>query len=90
MVCIGSARSRQFSDNQSAKIGMNKFEELCELASRENWCWKLYCTTCGHMDFRYSFSELADGKSPGEREWQIHKGLTSRTVSPHCIGVRKK
>lgn len=51
---------------------MNSFEELCKLASRENWCWKLFCTTCGHMHFRYAFAELASGKSPNKSDWVIH------------------
>lgn len=51
---------------------MNQFEELCKLASYENWCWNLFCTTCGHMHFRYAFKELADGKSPADPTWLIH------------------
>lgn len=51
---------------------MNQFEELCKLASDENWCWKLFCTTCGHMHFRYAFAELAAGKSPANENWLVH------------------
>ena len=51
---------------------MNSFESLCRLASDENWCWNLYCTTCGHMHFRYSFAELAKGKSPEDSNWIVH------------------
>lgn len=51
---------------------MNQFESLCKLASEENWCWKLSCTTCGHMHFRYAFAELAAGKSPADTNWIIH------------------
>jgi len=51
---------------------MNNFEELCKLASDENWCWDLVCTTCGHMHFRYAFVELASGKSPRDTNWFIH------------------
>ena len=56
---------------------MNKFDELCKLASDENWCWKLFCTTCGHMHFRYALSELAAGKSPTDSHWFIHGRNTS-------------
>ena len=56
---------------------LNNFEALCELASQENWCWKLGCTTCGHAMFRYSFSELASGKSPNDSTW-IVKGHNTR------------
>ena len=55
---------------------MNQFETLCKLASDENWCWKLICTTCGHMHFRYAFGELAKGKSPESKEWIIHRNNT--------------
>ena len=51
---------------------MNQFESLCKLASDETWCWKLFCTTCGHMHFRYAFSELALGKSPEDMDWLVH------------------
>lgn len=56
---------------------MNSFESLCRLASNERWCWKLYCTTCGTMHFRYSLVELAKGKSPEDIDWPIHKETTS-------------
>ena len=55
---------------------MNQFEALCRLASDENWCWKLACNTCGHLHFRYAFSELAAGKSPTDLNWVIHRQNT--------------
>lgn len=52
---------------------MNHFEALCRLAADEGWCWNLYCTECGHKEFRYAFSELASGKAPAEgTEWVVH------------------
>ena len=54
----------------------NEFEEVCGLASEEGWCWKLGCTTCGNLHFRYSFSELAAGKSPSKPKWIIHHKRT--------------
>ncbi len=30
----------------------NSFTALCEYASKNNWCWKLFCTTCGHGAFK--------------------------------------
>lgn len=56
---------------------MNPFEELCKLASSENWCWKLSCTTCAHMHFRYAFLELASGKSPTGSDWIVHNKNTT-------------
>ena len=55
---------------------MNQFEELCKLASKENWCWNLVCTTCGHLHFKYSFLELASDKSPADSNWLVHWKLT--------------
>jgi len=49
------------------------FEALCALASRERWCWKIVCTTCGHMLFRYALRQLASGKSPNDEDWLVHK-----------------
>lgn len=50
---------------------MNAFEALCKLGSENNWCWNLYCTTCGHATFRYSFLELAKGKNPDDIDWIV-------------------
>lgn len=58
---------------------MNIFEDLCILASNENWCWNIYCTTCGHLHFRYSFLQLANGKSPTSVDWIIHSKITDYT-----------
>lgn len=58
---------------------MFPFEELCILASEENWCWNIYCTTCGHLHFRYSFAEIANGKTPADADWIIHSEITSYT-----------
>jgi hypothetical protein len=60
---------------------MNQFEELCKLASDENWCWNLFCTTCGHMHFRHAFAELAAAKSPTGSDWIIHKRKTKYSDS---------
>lgn len=47
----------------------NPFEAMCQLASAENWCWRIFCTTCGHMYFRYAFRELANGVHPDTANW---------------------
>ena len=39
----------------------NQFECLCKLASDEDWCWNLQCTTCGHQIFRYAFRLMSRG-----------------------------
>jgi len=61
---------------QTPYLTVNPFEQLCFLASDEEWCWNLFCTTCGHSHFRYSFAELASGKSPADRDWLIHRRRT--------------
>ncbi len=50
----------------------NSFEAVCEIASQENWCWNLDCTTCGHMHFNYAFLEIINGKHPDDKEWVTH------------------
>ena len=50
------------------------FLALCDLASRERWCWKMYCTTCGHAYFRHAFKELIAGKHPDTNVWIVRKG----------------
>ena len=44
----------------------NPFIALCEIASRNNWCWKLFCTTCGHGAFHVSFSKIVRGQHPDD------------------------
>jgi len=55
---------------------MNAFQALAKLASDEQWCWNLYCTTCGHTHFRYAFRELARGRHPEEENWVVHSKRT--------------
>ena len=50
----------------------NAFVALSELASRENWCWRIWCTTCGCMYFRYAFAELVAGKHPDSPDWFVY------------------
>ncbi len=61
----------------------NAFTALCELASRERWCWKLVCTTCGHGAFRWALRALAHGKHPEDSDWPVHwgSGETSTTLA---------
>lgn len=47
-------------------ISRNPFVSLCENASLNNWCWKLYCTTCGHGVFKIAFSKLIHGEHPDD------------------------
>lgn len=59
------------------------FEALCELASRERWCWDLGCTTCGHRLFRYALRQLAAGRHPSESAWVVRSdrpGLKRRSL----------
>lgn len=52
----------------------NPFVALCEHASSNNWCWYIYCTTCGHSAFKVSFSKLTRGQHPdGESFWPYGK-----------------
>jgi len=50
----------------------NRFETLCELAQREEWCWNLSCTTCGHGVFRWALKALVGGFDPTTSEWPVH------------------
>lgn len=55
---------------------VNKYEALCQLASDEQWCWRLFCTTCGHTNFRYAFREIAKGLSPKDKDWLVYTRFT--------------
>jgi hypothetical protein len=49
------------------------FLGLAQLASSEGWCWRLYCTTCGHGHFRWAFSEIARGLHPDSPGWRVRR-----------------
>lgn len=55
----------------------NAFEQLCFLASEQNWCWNLFCTTCSQLHFRYALKEIGKGKLPSDTGWLIHAQKTS-------------
>jgi hypothetical protein len=57
----------------------NRFEALCELASQEQWCWNLVCTTCGHCVFRWALKALARGHHPDSAAWPVHWGRDTST-----------
>lgn len=70
------------SQSVSSNIGprTNAFTELCLLASRERWCWKIGCTTCGHDSFRQALWALVHGKHP-DVEWSIDSRSAESTTS---------
>jgi len=53
---------------------MSRFESLSLLATREQWCWNLACTTCGHMVFRWGLKALVRGLDPAAADWPVHWG----------------
>lgn len=57
----------------AVEFSSQRFESLCTLASREHWCWKMVCTTCGHMLFRYALRHLSLGADPGSSDWVVHR-----------------
>jgi hypothetical protein len=59
----------------------NAFEALCALASRESWCWRLGCTTCGCMHFRYGLMEMARGGHPDSPNWITRSRVRSTRLS---------
>lgn len=50
----------------------NAFEALCQVASDNEYCWKLSCTTCGHGDFRVGFAKLIRGFHPDTDVFWTH------------------
>ena len=44
----------------------NAFLALCDVASKQNWCWKIACGTCGHSGFRAAFSKIIRGEHPDD------------------------
>ena len=42
----------------------NSFQEICEIATLDQWCWKLGCGTCGHRLFVISFLNLINEERP--------------------------
>jgi len=71
-----------FKDNWNLIFVSNPFDAVCKLAADEGgWCWKMPCTTCGNLTFRYAFIEMSPGKSPEEEGWITRKGVDSRVLN---------
>lgn len=51
------------------KTKRNSFVALCEVASQNNWCWNLSCTTCGHGAFKVAFAKLIKGEHPDDQSF---------------------
>jgi len=45
----------------------NSFVALCKIASSNNWCWNIYCTTCGHGSFKVAFTKMIHGQQPDDK-----------------------
>lgn len=60
------------SETDPDNLSRNPFDCLCELASKERWCWNIFCRTCRHINFRYALHEIARGKHPAGNDWLIH------------------
>ncbi len=58
--------------NQQKNIKRNAFVALCDHASRNNWCWNLFCTTCGHGSFSVALSKIAHGLHPDDESFWPH------------------
>tara|TARA_Y100000768_G_C23970025_1_gene680015 strand:- start:1302 stop:1838 length:537 start_codon:yes stop_codon:yes gene_type:complete len=52
---------------------LNAFEQLCRVASKENWCWRIGCTTCGGQHFRLGFYYVGQGLMPDVATWRQDK-----------------
>lgn len=57
-------------------MGTNAFEAVCEKAATERWCWNLWCTTCGHMHFRFALRDIASGIHPTSTDWAVKRSRT--------------
>ena len=52
---------------------LNGFEQLCRVASKNNWCWRIGCTTCGAQHFRQGFYYVGQGLVPDAETWKEDK-----------------
>lgn len=67
----------------------NAFVALCDWAAGERWCWKMHCTTCGHMNFRFGLREIAKEVHPDSKDWRVSgdrqdlwRGSPARELGP--------
>lgn len=49
----------------------NAFIALCVLALKENWCWRMFCSSYGHDYFQYGLLELMADKHPEDIDWIV-------------------
>jgi hypothetical protein len=62
-------KSRNESTVMGSVLTRNPFEALAERAAKAQWCWQIYCTTCGHREFRSGLGALAWGLHPDAVDW---------------------
>lgn len=43
---------------------LTNFDRLVLRGCKQKWCWKLYCTTCGSMEFRNGMEVIGMGLDP--------------------------
>jgi hypothetical protein len=75
----------------------NPFEAMCRLANHENWCWNLFCTTCGQQDFRYGLVQIANSRHPASSDWDRFgirersdlEFLSTRSIEPWPAPLRR-
>ena len=51
---------------------MDAFTALVLHAHRNEWCWKLFCTTCGHSLYLAGLLAIIRGQHPFNDSWIIH------------------
>ena len=71
VIATGESSHRQTRAQPTKTMTSNNaFAAICCLASSNKWCWDLYCTTCGHSDFRNAFFQISLGRHPSREDWK--------------------
>ena len=52
--------------NMKNNSDTNKFHILCLQASESNWCWDIYCTTCGCLEIKAAFYAIGNNTEMSE------------------------
>ena len=76
-------------------VKLNSFQEICEVATKEQWCWNLFCGTCGHCNFVKSLALLINRREltpivNGETKTPSYHYMKDKLLNDFSHNVQEK
>ena len=74
---------------------LNSFQEICTVADEEEWCWNIFCGTCGHCNFVKSLALLINRREltptvNGETKTPSYHYMKDKLLNDFSHNVQEK